>query len=150
MCVCVVLCLRGGSLPPSIVDDVPSHPFSVPPAPSHASSGPQHSLALHVISPGEGLCVFWLNDSLHISSPTLSPLEVCTSAPFPLLAHGAFFSGSVSSSASPAPTPARPSLHSLTALHFPPPKHSSRASVTCEIPSNLSPGNRTADERFLH
>ena len=40
--------------------------------------------------PQEGLCVFWLNDSLHISSPTLSPLG-CTSAPFPLLAHGAFF-----------------------------------------------------------
>ena len=76
--------------------------------------------------------VFWLKDSLHISSPTLWPFG-CTSAFCLLLAGGAFFSRhSVSSSASSAPTPARPSLASLTALHFPPANTLPRASVTCE------------------
>lgn len=36
VCVCGVMFTHGGSLPPSIVDDVPSHPFSVhPPLPTH-------------------------------------------------------------------------------------------------------------------
>lgn len=74
--------------------------------------------------PREGLCIFWLNDSLHISSPTLSPFG-CTSAFF--LAPGAFFSRrSVSSSASSAPTPARPSLCKSHCLTFSTRKHSSK------------------------
>ena len=82
--------------------------------------------------PWEGLCVFWLNDSLHISSPTLSPFG-CTSASFLLLALGALFLGVLFPPLPPLPPPQQghPSA-SLTALHFPPTNTLPRASVTCE------------------
>ena len=82
--------------------------------------------------PWEGLCVFWLNDSLHISSPILSPFG-CTSASFLLLALGVLILGVLLPPLPPLPPPQQghPSA-SLTALHSPPANTLPRASVTCE------------------
>ena len=127
-------CLHVEALPPSTVDGAPSHPFSAhPPLPTHPL-GPSFPRSCCDFL-REGLCVFWLNDSLHIPSPALLPFG-CTSALFLLLAPGALFSwhsvSSSASSASSARTPARPSLAGLTALHFPPADTLPKASVTCE------------------
>lgn len=132
VCVCGVLCLHMEALcllplwmtfPPTLSPF--THPFPrIPWSPAFLGAACDF--------PQEGLCVFWLNDSLHISSPTLSPLG-CTSAPFPLLAHGAFFLRVLFPPLPPLPPPQQDHpCASLTALHFPPANTLPRASVTCE------------------